>query len=89
MRRRGVVIALWLVFAFVTWNVVFDRYVATDAVEFTREQIVRRQQGEPVTSIHEGFTPRVGRAAIRASLWTMPIVAAGAVAAFLTFRRTG
>jgi hypothetical protein len=87
MTRLGVAIALWCVFAFVTWNVIYDRLVAVAAVEFTRDQITRHQTGQPVTSIHEGFSPRVREAALEASLWTTPILAAGALSVFLSFRR--
>jgi hypothetical protein len=84
---RRVLVALWLVFAFVAWNVIFDQLVATSAVEFTRDQVTRHHQGQPVTSIHDGFSPRVGEAAVEASLWTLPILAAGALATFFSFRR--
>jgi hypothetical protein len=87
MTRRGLVISLWLVFACVAWNVIFDRLVWTAATEFTREQVLRHQAGDPVTSIHEGFSPRVRAAALHASLWTLPIVAAGAALTFVSFRR--
>jgi hypothetical protein len=85
--RRGVVIALWLAFAFVTWNVIFDRHVAGAAVEFTREQIIRYQQGLATTSIDVGFSPRVRDAAMRASLWTSPIIVAAALSVYFGFRR--
>ena len=85
--RRGVVIALWIAFAFVTWNVIFDRQVANAAVEFTRDQVVRHQQGIATTSIDVGFSPRVSDAAWRASLWTSPILVAGAVSIYFGFRR--
>jgi hypothetical protein len=87
MRRRGVVVALWCVFAFVAWNVIFDRLVATAAVEYTREQVIRHQDGQPLTSIHQGFSPHVREAALRASLWTSPIVAAGALSIFFWCRQ--
>jgi len=85
--RRGVVIALWVAFAFVSWNVIFDRHVATAAIEFTREQILRYQQGTATTSIDVGFSPRVREAALRASLWTSPIVVAGVLSIYFGFRR--
>jgi hypothetical protein len=88
MNRIGVAIALWLALAFVTWNVIFDRSVADAATAFTREQIVRYQQGQTLTSIHAGFSPRVALAAWHASLWVSPIVVAGGLAIFSTFRRT-
>jgi hypothetical protein len=94
MNRFGVVVALWLACVGVVWNVVFDRYVATAALEFTREQVVRFQSGEPTTGIHAGFSPRVSDAAWQATLWVSPIVAAGVFASYLAYgaragKRTG
>lgn len=87
MTRPGVVIALWGAFVFVAWNVIYDQLVWTAATDFTRAQVLHYQAGRAVTSIHDGFSPRIGEAAWRASLWTLPIVAAGAVAVFFSFRR--
>jgi hypothetical protein len=70
---------LWLLAAFVAWNVVFDREVAVAAIEFTREQIVRYDQGEPVRALETVFRPRVGRAAMIASAWALLVLVAGAV----------
>lgn len=88
MSRLAVAMALWIAFVFVAWNVLYDRYVALSAVQFTRDQIVHSQRGEPVTPIHEGFSPQVGDAARRASLWMSPIVAVGTTAIYFTFRRS-
>lgn len=87
MTRVGLVAALWAVCAFVTWNVMFDRHVMTSAVEFTRHQVVRHQDGDVLLSIHEGFSPSVTQAARRATLWVVPIVAVGGLMTFLTFRQ--
>ena len=87
MTRPGVVIALWAAFVFVAWNVIYDQLVWTAATEFTREQVTQFQAGRAVTSIHDGFSPRVSDAAWRASLWTLPIVAAGGVAVYFSIRR--
>ena len=87
MTRIGVVAALWAVFAFVTWNVLFDRQVHVAAVEFTRDQVLRSQHGAPLISLHDGFSPRVSDAARQATLWVVPILAVGAVATVVSFRR--
>ena len=87
MSRRAVVIALWSAFAFVTWNVIFDRLVWTAATEFTREQVTAHRAGRPLTTIHDGFSPRVRDAAFEASLWTLPVIAAGALTVYLSFRQ--
>jgi hypothetical protein len=88
MSRLAVAMAVWIAFVFVAWNVLYDRYVAVSAVQFTREQILHHQRGEPVVPIHVGFSPQVGDAARRASLWMSPVVAIGTCAIYFTFRRT-
>lgn len=87
MTGRWLVIALWCAFVFVAWNVIFDQLVWTAAMEFTREQVTRHHAGQSVTSIHDGFSPRVATAAVQASLWTLPIIAAGAAFVYFSFRR--
>jgi hypothetical protein len=85
MSRRAV-IALWIAFAFVTWNVVFDRQVAVAALEFTQEQIARAGRGEPTARIDQAFQPRVRRAALIASIPAGLILVAGAVVLRLAAR---
>jgi hypothetical protein len=68
---------LWAVFAFMIWNVAFDRQMSTSAFHFTREQVERRQRGEPVESIEVGFRPRVTEAAAWASLWAVGALGLG------------
>jgi hypothetical protein len=87
-RRRRVALWLWLLAAFVTWNVVFDREVAVAAIEFTREQIIRYDRGETVRTIEAAFRPRVGDAAMVATAWATLVLAAGGLVIRLT-RRPG
>ena len=87
MTRLGVVAALWAVFAFVTWNVIFDRHVNVAAVEFTRDQVLRYQNGATPISIHNGFSPSVREAALQATLWVVPILGVGALTTLVSFRR--
>jgi hypothetical protein len=82
--KRRTVVLLWLAFAFVTWNVVYDREVAVASLAFTRDQVVRYQQRQPVISIDEGFSPHVRAAALRASGWAGAVLALGAAIMFLT-----
>ena len=70
---------MWALAAFVTWNVVFDREVAVAAIEFTRDQILRYDRGEPVHAIEAVFRPEVGRAALVATVWAALVVAGGLV----------
>ncbi len=87
MRHRRLAIALWITFAFVTWNVVFDRGVADAAVELSRDQIVRYQQGAPVGSIDIRFRPRVRQAAVTATLYSGVVLLCGVGALMLADRR--
>jgi hypothetical protein len=77
----------WGIFAFVTWNVVFDRAVAVAGSEFAREQILRQQQGQAVRSIDEAFSPRVRAAAMTASGWAALVIGAGVVSTSFSRRR--
>jgi hypothetical protein len=85
-RARRVALICWAAFAFVTWNVVFDRHVYLAAVQFTQQQIVRYQNGESVRSIDASFTPRLSDAARRASLWAGSVLAVGVILAFVAGR---
>jgi hypothetical protein len=77
MKRVRLAVVLWLIFVFVTWNVVFDRAVADAGLQFTRDQIQSHAQGAPVDSIATGFSPHVGRAALKASFYAGIVLACG------------
>jgi hypothetical protein len=92
MKRSVALFCLWLVFGFVTWNVVFDRRVAVAGVAFTREQTLNHQEGRPLVSIDEGFSPSVRAAAFGAALWASSLTALGVIlslAAARMLRRPG
>ena len=80
MSRVRLAAVFWLVFALVTWNVVFDRAVADAGLQFTRDQIVSYQQGAAVDSIATSFSPAVGRAALKASIYAGIVLACGGFA---------
>ncbi|MGQ0734727.1 MAG: hypothetical protein ACT4QD_13860 [Acidobacteriota bacterium] len=79
--------APWLLLAFVTWNVVFDRAVDVGARAFTREQVSRVERREPVLSLDEAFTPLVAQAAAGASAWAGLVVGVGAATTGWSRRR--
>ena len=81
---RKTVVVLWLVFAFVTWNVVFDWRVSIAAREFTQQQIIRYEHGLPTSRIDTEFEPRVGQAAQTASLYAAGVLACGAITVSLS-----
>lgn len=86
---RRVALIVWSAFAFVTWNVVFDRQVYLAAVEFTQQQIERQQRGEPVSSIDAAFRPRLREAAARAFVCGGSVLVAGIVLASIVGRQAG
>jgi hypothetical protein len=88
-RGRRIALILWAAFAFVTWNVVFDRQVYLAAVQFTQQQIDRHQRGEPAGSIASEFRPRLGDAARFASLCGASVLIAGVALTWLADRRPG
>jgi hypothetical protein len=68
---------VWAAFAFVIWNVVFDRRVYEASVSFTQQQIQTFQAGQPVSPIDAAFRPQVRRAAWEASAWGGSVLATG------------
>ena len=82
-------LVLWAVFAFVVWNVVFDRRVYESSVRFTQEQIQAFQAGQPVASIDSAFRPQVRQAALEASAWGGSVLAAGFVLTMVVARKQG
>jgi hypothetical protein len=87
-RGQRVALALWAAFAFVTWNVVFDRHVYVTSVRYTQEQIRRHDRGERVSSIEEAFTPELGSAARRATMWSVAVLGVGVVLVLFLSRPT-
>ena len=78
-RARRVAALLWLSFAFVVWNVVFDRQLFVDASRFATESVVRHQQGIPLRTIDGAYRPAVRVAALRATLCAGMVLAVGAL----------
>src|ERR671919_1235900 len=85
--RVRLVLILWAVFAFVVWNVVFDRRVYESSVTFTQQQIQATQTGQPVASIDAAFRPQIRRAALEASAWGGSVLAAGFVLTMVVARK--
>ena len=85
VRRAAFII--WAAFAFVTWNVVFDRHVYMASMHFTQDQIEKFQAGQPIDSIERGFRPHVRQAAWEASAWGGSVLATGLGLALALRRR--
>jgi hypothetical protein len=81
-------LGLWIAFAVVVWNVSFDRQVKTAGRAFMHEQLARHTRGLPVTTINDGFRPRIRAAAVRSSAWSLLIAGTGVAATAWAARRT-
>jgi hypothetical protein len=86
VRRRAALLA-WLVFAFVTWSVIFDYQVRVESARFVKASVERYQQGQPPVTIDAGFRPRVSSAAGWAAVWGSLVLAVGASAIHRAARR--
>jgi energy-coupling factor transporter transmembrane protein EcfT len=71
-RRVRLAAVLWLLFAFVVWNVVFDRILVTEGRAYVYAAAVAVSKSEPYVLAG----PWMGAAQSRA-LWTATAVAAG------------
>src|SRR5687768_14272046 len=71
--------ALWLLFAFIVFNITFDRLVAVEGARLTRASVERYLAGERPLTIDEAYRPAVARAALVASLYGAGALALGLV----------
>ena len=79
MTRTGVLaLALWAVFAALTFNVIFDFHTRVAAIDFMAAQYQRRITGAPLETIEHGFRPLVRQAARQAAPWPLLIFVFGA-----------
>ena len=81
-RRRPaeVAVGLWILLAIVVFSVTFDWETRAAGHAFVRSQLARRQQGQPIISINDGFRPMVREAAGHSAVWLVLIAAAGIAA---------
>ena len=87
-RRRpaAVAIGLWILLAIVVFNVTYDWQTRAAGHAFVQSQLARRQQGEPIISINDGFRPMVREAAANSAVWLVLIAAAGSGATLIVAR---
>lgn len=79
--------ALWLLLAIIVFNVRFDWNTRQAGHAFVGSQIVRRQHGQPLQTINEGFRPLVGAAVVDAAMWLVLIGASGVALTIVAARR--
>jgi hypothetical protein len=86
-RQIQVALALWMAFAFVAWNALFDYLVVRAGRDYLHEAAMADRQGRPHLLIAEWMRPAVRRAFVHASLLGTAILCCGAVGLFLAIRR--
>jgi hypothetical protein len=84
MSRRRLAVVLWIVWAVVVWNVVFDRVLIEAGREYVRAAMAAAEGPGPYARIDDYMRPAVPRALLFASAAAGVIAIVGAVA----FRRT-
>jgi hypothetical protein len=85
VNRRKVAAALWIVWAVVVWNVVFDRVLVEAGRAYVRAAMAAAAGTGPYARIDDAMRPAVPRALVLASAAAGVILAVGLVA----FRRAG
>jgi hypothetical protein len=87
-RPSWVAVALWLVFAIVVFNVIFDWQTRMAGYAFVDAQQASRVRGLPLATLEEGFRPMVGMAAARASMWALLAIGIGVSAIAVAAKRS-
>jgi 4-amino-4-deoxy-L-arabinose transferase-like glycosyltransferase len=85
MDRRRVAVVLWIVWAVVVWNVVFDRVLVEAGREYVRTAMAAAAGHGLYARIDDTMRPAVPRAVALATAAAGVIVAVG----FVVFRRAG
>jgi hypothetical protein len=83
VNRRKLAVALWIVWAVVVWNVVFDRVLIEAGRAYVRTAMAAAAGSGPYARIDDAMRPAVPRALALASVAAGVILAVG----FLAFRR--
>jgi hypothetical protein len=78
---------LWLVLAFLVWNVVFDRMLVLAGRRYSHAAAVAARQGEPYLTIDDWMRPAIHQAVIAASGSAALVGAIGLMGLTLAARR--
>jgi hypothetical protein len=87
MNRSRLAIALWLVWAVVVWNVVFDRVLIEAGREYVRTAMAAANGPGPYARIDDRMLPAVTQALVAASAAAGVIVLVGLAAVRVASRR--
>jgi hypothetical protein len=90
-RRRAVTVAviLWLVFAFVVWNLIFDRVLVVAGRQYSHDAVVLYRDTGRYLLIDDVMRPAVRHAASLASMVAGGIVIVALVVIRVAARRDG
>jgi ABC-type Fe3+ transport system permease subunit len=87
MNRKRLAVALWIVWAIVVWNVVFDRVLVEAGRDYVRTAMAAASGPGPYTRIDDRMRPALTQALVAASAAAVAIVLVGLVAIRLAARR--
>jgi ABC-type Fe3+ transport system permease subunit len=87
MNRKRLAVALWIVWAIVVWNVVFDRVLVEAGRDYVRTAMAAASGPGPYARIDDRMRPALTQALVAASAAAVAIVLVGLVAIRLAARR--
>ena len=87
MNRVRVAAALWLVWAIVVWNVVFDRVLVNAGRDYVRTAMAAANGPGPYARIDDRMLPALTQALVVASAAAVVIVLVGLLGIRLAMRR--
>ena len=87
MNRSRLAIVLWLVWAIVVWNVVFDRVLVNAGRDYVRSAMAAANGSGPYARIDDRMLPALTQALMAASVAAVVIVLVGLLAIRLAMRR--
>jgi ABC-type Fe3+ transport system permease subunit len=87
MNRVRVAAALWLVWAIVVWNVVFDRVLVNAGRDYVRTAMAAANGPGPYARIDDRMLPALTQALMAASVAAVVIVLVGLLGIRLAMRR--
>ena len=86
-KRVRLAVALWVVLAFLVWNVVFDRMLVVAGRRYSHAAAVAARRGESFLRIDDWMRPAINRAAVVASGTAAIVGGLGLLAVALAARR--
>ncbi len=87
MNRTRLAVALWIVWAIVVWNVVFDRVLVNAGRDYVRTAMAAANGPGPYARIDDRMLPAVTQALVAATASAVVIVLVGLVAIRVAARR--